>query len=83
MDMNIDNYMKVNYKIKGNIDINRTTASNIKELEKRGVQINLFIAGLLDNFNYEKTLNSLNSHDGMNEDESKNDIDSNKVIENV
>ena len=44
---------------------------------------NLFIAGLLDNFNYEKTLNSLNSHDGMNEDESKNDIDSNKVIENV
>ena len=66
MDVNIDNFMKVNYKVKGNIDINISTAEQLKILEKKGVQINLLMAGLLDGFAYEKAIKKIDGNSTEN-----------------
>lgn len=75
MEVKIDNFIKVNYKVKGNIDIKESTAEKLKLLEKKGVQINLLIAGLLDSFDYEKALSKLSKDDNENKSDKENEIE--------
>lgn len=62
-NITIEEYIKESLKIKGSIDVKKSTAEKLKILEKNGVQINLLLAGILDGLEYEEIFNSLNITD--------------------
>jgi len=52
MQLNVSEYIKESIKLKGGIDVKKSTAEKLKTLEKNGVQINLLLAGILDGLDY-------------------------------
>lgn len=53
---------KETIKLKDGIDVKKSTANSIKLLEKKGVQINLLLAGILDGLDYEEINNSIDDN---------------------
>lgn len=54
--ININEYIKETLKLKGNISVKSKTAESLALLEKQGLQVNLLIAGLLDDLDYESLI---------------------------
>jgi len=79
MQVSAVKFVKESVKFKGNIDVKKTTAKRLKELEKKGVQINLLIADILDNLNYDEMFEELSSGEEKNAANSSE----NERVENV
>ncbi len=62
-NIEIGEYIKESLKIKGSVDVKKSTAIKLKELEKKGVQVNLLLAGILDGLEYEELISSVSSED--------------------
>jgi hypothetical protein len=69
MALNVNDFVKESLKVKGSIDVKRSTAEKLKQLEKNGVQIGLLIAGLLENLDLDGMLKSLENEDDKSGDE--------------
>ena len=71
MNVDVNNLVRESLKLKGSLDVKKDTAKKLKELEKKGVQINLLIVNLIENIDLDRMLNELskntkesNSEDG-------------------
>lgn len=69
MALNVNDFVKESLKVKGSIDVKRSTAEKLKQLEKNGVQIGLLIAGLLENLDLDGMLKSLENEDAQSASE--------------
>jgi hypothetical protein len=65
MALNVNDFVKESLKVKGSIDVKRSTAEKLKQLEKNGVQIGLLIAGLLEDLDLDGMLKSLENEDAQ------------------
>jgi hypothetical protein len=63
MQLNVNDFVKESLKIKGSIDVKKSTANKLKELEKNGVQIGMLLAGILEDLDLDGMLKSLKSDD--------------------
>lgn len=73
MKIDVNEFVKESLKIKGTIDVKKSTAENLKLLEKSGVQINLLLAGILDGLNFKEMLEEVNPEDIESESEKQSD----------
>ena len=67
-NIQINEYIKETLKIKGTIDVKKSTVEMLKKLEKKGVQVNLLLAGILDDLDYDEMLKSLENDNGNKKD---------------
>lgn len=72
MQLNVNEFVKESLKLKGSIDVKKTTAESLKELEKNGVNVSLLLAGILDSMDLKSMIKSLKSDD---ENHEKNSVD--------
>lgn len=75
MMIDVNEFVRESLKIKGTIDVKRSTLENLKLLEKSGVQINLLLARILDGLDFKKMLQEINGND--NESESSSELNEN------
>lgn len=61
MKIDLNKFRKESYKVKGNIDIDRATVLKLKEIEKKGVQVNLIIASMLEDLDLDDMLLELDN----------------------
>ena len=54
---------RVSLKIKGDIDVKKSTLESIKMIEKKGVKTNVLIGAILDGFDYDSVLKQLDEND--------------------
>jgi len=66
-NISIEEYIKESLKIKGTIDVKKSTSEKLKKLEKKGVQVNLLLAGILDGLDYEEMFSKLESSENNSE----------------
>jgi len=74
MNVDVNNLVRESLKLKGSLDVKKDTAKKLKELEKKGVQINLLIVNLIENIDLDSMLDELskNTKESNNEDGSVN-----------
>ena len=75
-ELNVSKFVKESLKFKGSVDVNKTTAQKLKELEKKGVQINLMLAEILDGLDFESMFRELNGEEKNEEKNAAADVGS-------